>query len=123
MSLRSEVFDNLSELCEGTGVRESDIEVSLGKMPIWVRVHESPAAVSFYREVIDETPASATLTELLHNYNLRSIVFRAFWEDDGVYIRADIPAEPLAVAQLQSVLEVFEAEAQALTEELDDWRG
>ena len=74
--------------------------------------------MSLYREVADETPSTESLTESLHDYNLRSIVFRVFWEDDSVFLRADLPAAPLSVGQLQVALESFDQEAAGLSAEL-----
>jgi hypothetical protein len=119
MSLRSEVLDSLSALCEGSGVREGDIEVSLSADPIWIRVHDSPSAISLYRMVLDETPSSISLTESLHDYNVRSIVYRAFWEADAVFLRADIPA-PISSSQLQVYLDCFDSEASQLEDQVCD---
>ena len=113
----------LTALCEGNGVREQDgeIEISLGHTPIWVRVHESPAAIQVYREVAEEVPQTPALNERLHDLNYSLVVHRVVWEDKKVFLRADIPANPVSAAQLQDVLDTFESKAEELTNELAGW--
>lgn len=113
----------LAAFCEGNGVCEQDgeIEISLGHTPIWVRVHESPAAIQVYREVADEVPQTSALNERLHDLNHSLVLHRLVWEDKKVFLRADIPANPMSAAQLQDVLDTFESKADELTRELAEW--
>ena len=123
-AMRVQVRSILDALCEGTGVREfneEDFEVSLDEYPIFVRALEQPPAVMMYREVADELPCSAAMTRMLNEHNATHILFRGTWEDKSVFIRADIPAEPLVAGQLQLVLESFEKETELLAAKLEDW--
>jgi hypothetical protein len=125
-SLRDQVGEILDNLCESTGIAEhvdGDFRVHLGDTPVWVRIYESPAAVSVFRAVAQEVPRSAELDELLHDHNAGYVVFRAFWEDDSVFLRADVPARPVVASLLQYVLETFDAEAKTLEMEMREWSG
>ena len=123
MTLRDGVLATLNSLCERTSISvadDGDIAVWLGEIPVWVRVHESPAAVTIYRQVVDEVPASFALNEKLNDLNDRLVVFRALRDDEKVFLRADMPAVPFSGEHLQSVLETFQAEADALAEDLKE---
>ena len=125
MLIQERVREILNALCEGTGVTETDnedFEVLLDEFPIWVRTYETPPAITLYREIAQDVPRSWELSEKVHVENARYIVFRIIWEDDSVFLRADIPAEPICAGQLQHVLETFEAEAEALALDFPDWR-
>lgn len=114
----------LSVLCEGTGITENDdedFEVVLDEFPIWVRTYETPPAITVYREIARDVQRSAALLDKVNDENARYILFRVFWEDGSVFLRADIPAEPICSGQLQHVLETFEAEAVAFAATLAKW--
>lgn len=124
--LRDSVRSVLDSLLEGEGLVEvihGDFEVALGEAPVWVRVHESPGAVSIYRQVGDDMPLSPELSDKIQNLNIRFVVFRVIWEDESVFLRADLPAKPFSSDHLQYVLETFDAEAESLTSELAEWKA
>jgi len=124
MTIQERVGEILNALCEGTGVTESDdedFEVLLDDFPIWVRTYETPPAITLYRAIAEDVPCTRALSNKVHDENLRRIVFRIIWENGDVFLRADIPAEPVCAGQLQHVLETFDAEATALAVNLSDW--
>ena len=126
MTIQERVREILDALCEGTGVTETDdddFEVLLDEFPIWVRTYETPPAITLYREIADDVPRCPALLEKMHDENARFIVFRIIWEDDSLFLRADVPAAPVCAGQLQHVLETFEVEAEAFAATLKDWRG
>jgi hypothetical protein len=121
---REQLRSILDALCEGTGVREfndEDFEVSLDEYPIFVRALDQPPAVMMYREVADKLPCSPAIARMLNEHNATHILFRGTWEDESIFIRADIPADPLVAEQLQLVLESFEKETELLAAKLEDW--
>ena len=125
MTIQEQVGEILSVLCEGTGVTENDdedFEVLLDEFPIWVRTYETPPAITVYREIARDVPRSPALLDKVNDENARYILFRVFWEDGSVFLRADIPAEPLFARQLQIVIETFEREAQSLAKALRSWQ-
>ena len=124
MSLHERVRHVLNSLCEGIGVIEwedHDFEIWLDSLPLFVRTYESPPAIAVYQGVAHSLTQSLELSKLLNHRNATYCVFRALWEDDCVYLRADIPAEPFSARQLQFILEGFEAEAEALAVDLSDF--
>ncbi len=124
MTIQERVGEILNALCERTGVAEADdedFEVLLDDFPIWVRTHETPPAIQLYREIAQDVPRSRALFERVHEENSLYIVFRVIWEDGSVFLRADIPAEPICTGQLQHVLESFDDEATAVAVNLADW--
>ncbi len=124
MTIKERIGEILIALCEGTGVTENsdeDFEVMLDEFPIWVRTYETPPAITLYREIARDVTRSPALLDKVNDENARYIVFRVFWEEESVFLRADIPAEPVVAGLLQHVLEMFEAEATALACKLSDW--
>lgn len=123
VTLHDGVLCTLNALCEKTGIfvdSDGEIEVSLGHIPVWVRVHESPGAISIYRRVVRNAPDLAELCEKLNDLNDRLVLFRVVWRDEKLFLRADLPAAPFSAEHLQVVLENFETEADALMAELED---
>ena len=124
MTLQERVWEILNALCESTGVNETDnedIEVLLDDYPIYVRTYETPPAITLYRAIAEDVTRTRALSNKVHDENARRIVFRIIWENGDIFLRADIPAEPVCAGQLQHVLETFEAEAECLAEELAKW--
>ncbi len=124
MTIQERVAEILNALSEGTGVTETDnedFELLLDDFPIWVRTYETPPAITLYREIAQDVPRSWAFSEKVHDENARCIVFRVIWEDDDVFLRADIPAEPLSPAQLQYILETFEAQAIEIASDISEW--
>lgn len=120
LAIRARVGAILDALCEGSGVTEDEgeeFEVRLADWPMRVRAYESPPVVSIYAELAGGLPCSAALLDRLHDHNRHYLVFRVFWEDGSVLLRADVPAEPLSAGLLQSVLESFVPEAESLADE------
>ena len=124
MTIQERVGEILSALCEGTGVTENDdedFEVLLDEFPIWVRTYETPPAITLYREIARDVTRSPALLDKVNDENARYILFRVFWEDGSVFLRADISGEPIVAGQVQHVLETFDSEAEALAKEFADW--
>lgn len=103
MTIQERIGEILNALCEGTGVTESDdedFEVLLDDFPIWVRTYETSPAITLYREIARDVLRSPALSDKVNDENARYIVFRIFWEDGSVFLRADIPAEPVCAGQI-----------------------
>lgn len=124
MSLHAEVRGILEDLCERVGVDEEqngDLRVSLGRNRTWIHVDEDARAVAVYREILADVPQSAALDETLNEQNRDTLVFRTFWHDDSVFLRGDVIACPLSSAQLQHVLDEFDALANAAVEQMQSF--
>jgi len=107
----------LDALCEGAGVVEvegGDVEVYLDAQPTRVRCHEQPRAVTLFCTMGDDLSYTTAVAAALNTYNRCTRVFRAFFEDGCVVLRADLSASPLSTYQIQSVLESFEDQVGAL---------
>lgn len=124
MTIQERVSEILNALCEGRGVTETDnkdFEVLLDDFPIFVRTHETPPAITLYREIAGDLPRTQALSDKVHDENARYIVFRIIWEEHSVFLRADIPGQPVCAGQIQHLLETFDAEAVAVAGTLAEW--
>lgn len=124
MGLRDEVLALLNVLFERNGVAEDpdgDFEVDLGERTCWVRVYDKPAAITVFAPVAADVPRGQTVDDSLLEFNRTFILFRAFWEEEQVVLRADLIAAPLVAQQLQTVLDDFSSVAGQLAEESQAW--
>jgi len=115
--LRCEVKDCLDALCEGTGVLEADdgdFEVYLGSHPVWVRCDQRTRSVMLFRVLATGVSYEDALAAAINGFNARTTVFRSFFEDGCIVLRADLSGCPLTMIHLQDVLESFEEQAGAL---------
>ena len=124
MALREEVLGVLNALCEGTGVSEDkdgDFLVDLGPVPTWVRVVDDPGAIYVFRTVADDVPRTAAVDEFLHDVSKSYAVFRVLWENDAIFLRADLAATPFSPGQLQRILDDFDKVADEVTPDALEW--
>ena len=64
---------------------------------------------------------SAPVSEFLLDTSKAYHVFRLFWEDDSIFLRADLAAVPFVPAQLQRIVEDFEKVAGQIAPEAQEW--
>lgn len=124
MTLRDEVLAVLNALCEGSGVSEDsegDFKVLLGEVPLWVRVLEDTAAVYVFSTVATDVPRSPDVDEFLHDLCKSYAVFRVLWEEEEIFLRADLLATPFVPGQLQRILEEFEGVAAEVAPVAREW--
>jgi hypothetical protein len=121
--LRCEVKACLDALCEGVGVTEAedgDFEVDLDALPIWVRCQEQPPAVTLFCTLGADMAFTPEVADAMNTFNRCTRIFRSFFEEGSVVLRADLSASPLSAMQLQFVLESFEQQAEALNRVISD---
>jgi hypothetical protein len=124
MSLRDKVLATLNALCENAGVTEDengDLRVVLGRAPCWVRVYDEPAAVSVFCSVAVDVPRSRDVDQFVNHRNRAYVLFRTFWENEEIVLRADLMGTPFVPLQLQIALENFEKVADELAPEASAW--
>jgi hypothetical protein len=124
MALRDDVRRVLNAICEGKGVAEDpdgDFCVELGALPRWVRVMEKPDTICVFGFLAFEVPRSSALDEFLHDTNRSCLMFRTFWEAEGIMLRVDLMASPLVPSQLQAALEDFEKVAASIGPKAQEW--
>jgi hypothetical protein len=124
VALRDDVRRVLNAIYEGKGVVEDpdgDFCVELGELPRWVRIVEKPDAVCVFGFLAFEVPRSTEVEQFLHDTNRSCVMFRTFWEDDGILLRVDLMASPLVPGQLQTALEDFERVAASIGPKAQEW--
>lgn len=117
MTLRDDVRTTLLHTGVGEG-DNGDLSVTFGNECTWVRTFDDPPTVTVYRQIGGAIPHSAALDEVLQDHNRCALLFRAFWSEDAVFLRADVSAQPFTASHLQQVLDVFDTLAGDLAREL-----
>jgi hypothetical protein len=124
VALRDEVKIVLNSICEGNGVEEDpdgDFCVDLYELPCWVRVLEKPDAVCVFGFLAFEVSRTTEVEQFLHDTNRTYVMFRTFWEDDGIVLHVDLMASPLVPSQFQTALEDFEKVAASIGPKAQEW--